>query len=105
MAKDAFDATLKKVESDPDKSVRRQAFVSALDGIKKGTMDFSKDPVLPIFREELSSRTKVLKSLSKEEENKLLSLSEDQKRSIATMDKSAKDAYLAAVPVISSQGL
>jgi hypothetical protein len=105
MTQEAFNATLKKVESDPDKSVRRQSFVSALDGIRKGSMDFSKDPVLPIFKDELSSRTKVLKSLSLEDENKLLALSEDQKRSVATMDRSVKDAYLGAAPSVSSQGL
>jgi hypothetical protein len=105
IARDAFAETLKKVEHDRDGSVRRQAFVAALDGIKKGSMDFKSDPVLPILKQELTSRTDALRGLSAEDQDKLLSLTEDQKRSLSVIDKAHKDKYLSAAPVVQSQGL
>lgn len=105
LAREAFAETLKKVENDTDGSVRRQAFVAALEGIKKGSMDFKSDPVLPLLQTELAARTASLKALSPAEQGKLLSLTEDQKKSLAQMDRATKDAYLGAAPVVQSQGL
>ena len=68
-------------------------------------MDFKKDPVLGILKEELALRTKDLKNLTPEEESKILSLKTEQRKSIAQMDRAAKESYLSAVPHVSSQGL
>lgn len=100
----AFDATLEKIEKD-DGTIRQKAFESALDGIRKGKMDFAKDPILPIMKEELESRTKELRGLSAEEESKLLSLTSDQRRAVGQADRTAKDSYLSTVPHLSSAGL
>ncbi|CAI2371146.1 unnamed protein product [Moneuplotes crassus] len=105
VTQEAFDATLRKVESDPDDEIYNQSFEAALDGIRKGRMDFKTDPVLPIMTEELSSRVSVLKNLSPEQESRLLSINEDQKKAVAQSDNAQRDSYLRAVPQISSQGL
>lgn len=101
----AFDATLARVEADPEGKIYDQCFTAALDGIKKGSMDFKMDPVLPIMTEELSTRVADLKNMTDEEESKLLSLNFDQRKAVVQTDGSAKDAYLRAAPTISSQGL
>lgn len=105
LAQDAFNATIERVESDADGSIKEQSFQAALNGIRKGEMDFTGDPVLPILQEELSKRVQDLKNMTPEEESKLLSLTADQKRSLINMDKVAKESYLSTVPHVSSQGL
>jgi hypothetical protein len=100
----AFDATLKKVETDIDQ-IREQAFKGALEGIRKGRMDFSSDPVLPIMAEELATRIAELRALTPEQESKLLSLSDEQKKGVIQSDRTVRDTYLSAVPHLSSQGL
>lgn len=105
VTQEAFDATLAKVESDPEGEIYEQSFQAALDGIRKGQMDYAEDPVLPIMREELASRVAALKTMSPEEESRLLSLSSDQRKAVAQSDKTTKDAYLTEAPHVSSQGL
>lgn len=104
IAQDAFKATMDRVEND-DGTIKRQAFEAALDGIRKGKMDFSEDPVLPMLKEELHNRTGELRDMTPEEESNLLSLKSEQRRSLIQMDKGAKENYLSAVPHVSSQGL
>ena len=52
-------------------------FQSALEGIRKGRMEYENDPLLPILSEEIMKRTEAYKGLSAEEESKLLSLTAD----------------------------
>ena len=104
ITQDAFDATLRRVEQD-DGQIKQKAFDCALEGIRLGRMDFKDDPIMPIMREELSNRTSELKGLTPEQESELLSLTNDQKKSVAQMDRAMKDAYLTAVPHVTSQGL
>lgn len=47
-------------------------FQSALEGIRKGRMEYENDPLLPILTEEIMKRTEAYKGLSAEEESKLL---------------------------------
>lgn len=104
ITQEAFDATLRRVEQD-DGTIKKQAFDCALEGIRQGRMDFKNDPIMPIMQEELSKRTSELKGLTPEQESAMLSLTDDQRKSIAQMDRSAKDAYLTAIPHVTSQGL
>lgn len=104
ITQEAFKATLDRFENDKGE-LREKAFQSALDGIRKGKMDFSQDPILPIMQEELRQRTQELKDLSEEEESRLLSLTSDQRKAVAQMDRAAKDTYLSTAPHVSSQGL
>lgn len=105
VTQDAFDATLKRVESDPEGEIYEKSFNAALAGIRKGRMDYAEDPVLPIMKEELSGRVESLKNMTPEEESRLLSLTSDQRSAVAQTDGAAKDAYISATPHVSSQGL
>jgi len=104
ISQQAFEATLKRIDND-DGEIKEQAFTSALEGLRKGRMDFKSDPILPIMEEELSSRTSSLRNLSAEEESKLLSLTSDQRKSVVQMDRAVKEGYISTVPHMSSQGL
>jgi hypothetical protein len=105
IAQQSFAATLERVNNDHDGAIKEQAFNAALEGIKVGKMTFENDPVMPILHEEINERTKDLRDLTPEQESAMLSLKTDQRHSVVQMDNAAKDAYLSAVPHITSQGL
>jgi len=50
-------------------------------------MKYEQDPLLPMLQQEMQQRIEHFKGLSAEEESKLLSLSADQRRVIAELDK------------------
>lgn len=50
-------------------------------------MKYEYDPLLPILQNEMSARIAHFKGLTAEEEGKLLSLSADQKRVVADLDR------------------
>lgn len=104
IAQAALKATLEKVEND-EGGIKEQSFNDALEGIRNGKMDYKEDPVLPILKEEITKRTAELKGLSPEEESRMLSLTDDQRKSVAQADRAAKDAYLTSIPHLTSQGL
>ena len=81
--------------------IKRASFLSALDGIRTGTMTYSQDLILPMIQKEMEERLAKYKGLSPEEEGKLLSLSADQRQIVAENDKKMKNEFLAAAPQIS----
>jgi hypothetical protein len=82
--------------------IKEQAFQSALAGIRKGSMTYENDPLLPILTEEVMSRTSAYQSLSAEEESAMLSLTADQKRIVVDQDRKAKQEFLTATPNINN---
>ena len=92
---------------DPNESIKikEAAFQAALTGIRDGVMTYKNDPILPILRQEIDNRVNAYKSLSADEEAKLLSLNADQKKVISDSDKRDKQAFLAAVPNINNPGV
>lgn len=85
--------------------IEEQFFQSALQGIRAGAMRYENDPLLPILAEEITSRSEAYKSLTAEEESKLLQLTATQKSSLATSDRAAKREYLTAAPQVSNAGV
>ena len=85
--------------------ILQASFESALIGIRTGKMEYVNDPILPILSEEINKRTAEFKSLTPAQESKLLSLTAEQKKFIADMDKKAKDEYLTAIPQINNPGV
>lgn len=100
---EAMEDTLKRARTEPQ--VKRQAFLSALDGIRNNKMTYSNDPVLPILREEILKRTADIKNMTPEQENKLLSLTEQQRNLIAQADSTSKVAFTSHVPNVHSPSL
>jgi hypothetical protein len=73
IAIECFQETVKEIHS--NKNTKRSAFEAALDGIRSGEMNYQNDIVLPNLIDKIKAKTQALKSLSKEEEAKMLSLS------------------------------
>lgn len=67
--------------------VQKEAFKSALAGISSGVMKYDNDPLLPILRSGIERRVSEFQGLSAEEESKLLSLTAEQKRVVADLDR------------------
>lgn len=68
-------------------------------------MKYQNDPLLPLLQEEMQKRIQHFKGLSAEEEGKLLSLTPEQRRSIADNDRKAKIDYLGTAPNINNPGI
>jgi hypothetical protein len=68
-------------------------------------MEYENDPLLPILQSEIEKRTSAYKNLSAAEEQKLLMLTDAQKKAIVDQDKAAKTTYLNAGPNISNGGV
>lgn len=84
-----------------EKDLKRASFLSALDGIRTGTMTYSEDIILPAIQKEMEHRLTSFKGLTAEEEGKLLSLSADQRTTVASNDRKMKNEFLAQAPAIS----
>jgi hypothetical protein len=65
-------------------------------------MRYKNDPLMPILSKEIENRVNAYKSLSAEEEGKLLQLNADQKRAITDADRREKVAFLTATPAINN---
>lgn len=100
----ALAETLEELAADPE-ATRRSALDAALDGIRKGTMDYASDTVLPLLNSKIQAKTSQYKSLSEEDESSLLSLSSKQRQIIANTDKTSKNGYLTTVPQVHSPTL
>jgi len=78
--------------------IQRQAFVSALTGIREGTMTYSGDQLLPMIENEMQTRLTRFQGLSADEESALLQLNSDQRQIVSDNDRKAKNEFLAAAP-------
>lgn len=68
-------------------------------------MDYKNDIILPTLLEKIRVKTNKYKSLTPEEEGKILSLTSQQKEIIAKADKVIKEEYMTTAPVIHSPSL
>lgn len=68
-------------------------------------MTYKNDPLLPILQTEIANRTSAYANLSAEEEAKLLSLSDENKKVIASSDRRAKEEFLKSAPSINNPGV
>lgn len=92
-------------DSTQRKAIQDQAFQAALGGIASGIMKFQNDPLLPLLQKEMDQRIAHFKGLSADDESKLLSLNQEQKRVIADLDRKSKQDYLATLPNINNPGV
>jgi hypothetical protein len=63
-------------------------------------MSYEGDILLPMLEEEVKEKLVRFKGMTKEEEGKLLSLSEEQKKIVGDNDRKLKNEFLAAAPHI-----
>lgn len=77
VASASFDSVLEAVKNTQADHFRRNAFETALEGIRSGQMQYQGDAILPLLNQEIQKRTSEFKGLSKEEESRLLQLTAD----------------------------
>lgn len=75
-------------------------FDLALEGIANGRMDYSKDPILPHILETINRTVAKFNSISKEQQDKMVALSEDQLQSIRNADNRTLDEFVKTEPKI-----
>ena len=75
-------------------------FDLALEGIANGKMDYSKDPILPHIVETINKTVDKFNNISKEDQDKMVALTEDQLASIRNADARARDEFLQTEPKI-----
>ena len=68
-------------------------------------MTYKDDAILPAIQAEMEERLAKFRGLSKEEEIKLLALTDDQRRMLAENDKKLKNEFLQQAPPISHGGI
>jgi len=101
IASGSVDKILKQVDEPAHADeIKSAAFQSALAGIRKGTMTYENDAILPLIQAEMADRLEKFSGLSAEEESKLLALTEEQKDIVAANDRKMKNEFLATAPGI-----
>jgi len=88
--------------ADPSHSeeIKRASFESALAGIRSGMMTYEGDKILPMIESEIQSRLQKFEGMSAEEEAAMLSLTNEQRRSLIDNDRKLKNEFLCAAPQI-----
>lgn len=64
-------------------------FELALEGIANGKMDYAKDPILPYVVETINKIVEKFSTISKEDQEKLVALTEEQLTSLRNLDNRA----------------
>lgn len=88
----------KQLQGEGANKIQRQMLDSAIEGLRKGFMDYSNDPILPLVQGVVQREVQKIQSLSPEEQGKLVSLTEYQVQSIRDTDKKAKEDFLRTEP-------
>ena len=106
IAEGSVDKVIAMVEN-PEyaEGIKRQSFLSALDGIRTGTMTYKDDSILPAIESEMQSRLAKFQGLSKEEEVAILGLTDDQRKMLADQDRKLKNEFLQSAPAFTHGGV
>jgi len=86
-----------KLETDVD-SINEALFESALLGIRKGSMTYENDLLLPLAQATIREEVMKITSLSDQEQLKLVELTENQLNNLKNMDESSKKEFLETAP-------
>lgn len=102
--RDALDSAVSKMVSDleADKSgeIKKQAFQSAITGIKKGKMSYEGDPLLPRVIKYIDEFKAKAEKLTAQEIAGLVGLKADQREALKSNDKKLEEYFLKALPAI-----
>ena len=100
---DVMGQTLKSVDiayQNNKQKIEDAFFDIALEGIANGRMSFEKDPILPYVLETINQIVDKFNKISPEEQNKIVSLSEEQLQQIRSNDARVRDEFLHSQPKI-----
>jgi len=79
-------------------NIQEPMFESALIGIRKQKMTYENDPLLPLIRTRIEGKIRQLTSMSNEEKDRLVSLTNDQIESLRVLDRQIRDEFLKRIP-------
>ena len=82
------------------KEIRKQAFLSALIGIRKGKMTYEQDPLLPRLLGYIEEFKAKAEKMTEKQQAEALGLTKDQKDAIMSADKKVEEAFIKASPPI-----
>lgn len=97
---DAMEKLNKDISGASAKEIRKEAFKSALIGIKKGKMTYENDPLLPRLVKYIEEFKSKAEKMNEEEQARLLGLTKEQKAVLASSDQKAEEAFVKALPNI-----
>jgi len=98
-----MEETLKSIDTayqNNKEEIEARMFDLALEGIANGRMDYAKDPILPKVIETINRTVDKISKISKEEQDKMVSLTEEQLAGIRNADTRARDEYIHNEPKI-----
>ena len=87
-----------RLKSNPGQDLINKAFESALEGIKKGKMEYQNDGVIDKVLATTKTEIKKVNDMSESEKNKLLNLSEAQLKTLKDMDSNNQKEFLKKRP-------
>jgi len=91
---------IKDLESDKTGEIKKQAFQSALSGIRKGKMSYEGDPLLPKVLAYIDEFKNKADKFTETQVSELVGLSGDQKEALKSNDKKLEEYFLKALPAI-----
>lgn len=96
----AMERLNKDVSGPAAKEIKKEAFKSALIGIRKGKMTYEQDPLLPRLVKYIEEFQTKAEKMTEKEQAELLGLSKEQKAVLASTDQKLEESFLKALPNI-----
>ena len=93
-------SSIDKAYRENKEQIERDMFQLALQGIAKGRMDYSNDPILPYVLKTIQGTVDKFSKISPEDQKKMVKLTGDQLESIRAADARARDEFLGNEPKI-----
>jgi len=92
--------SLDKAYAENKEKIERDTFEMALKGLEKNEMDYKDDPILPYIIESINRNVNDFVKLTKEQQNNLIALTEEQLQQVRNSDARMRDEFLGSEPKI-----
>ena len=92
-------AEMKEIKHNPSQQIKDDAFAKALEGIRKGTLDYGQDLVLQSLLKVARTQIDKVNNLSEQEKDAMLCLTETQLKNLKSADEMAQNEFLKKRPV------
>ena len=93
-------SSIDKAYKENKEQIESDMFQLALQGIAKGRMDYSNDPILPYVLKTIQATVDKFSKISPEDQKKMVKLTGEQIEAIRVADQRARDEFLDNEPKI-----
>ena len=93
-------SSIDKAYNENKEQIESDMFQLALQGIAKGRMDYSNDPILPYVLKTIQATVDKFSKISPEDQKKMVKLTGEQIEAIRVADQRARDEFLDNEPKI-----